>query len=293
MSVQPEVRVAVDVRCETGEGPLWHPVRQSLLWVDIFWRVLFESRPDGGALRAHGFDQRVSAIGWVDETSVVVAGERGLVRLDLDTGERNDLMAIEADNPTTRSNDGRIDPKGGFWISTMGEPMVDGVGSLYRVHEGTCKTLQTGLTCPNSTAFSPDGTRAYFANTFAQVIFKIPLDPETSLPLGEPEIFADLSDEGHRPDGSVVDVEGCLWNAQYQSGRVARYRPDGSFDRAIEFPVSQTSCPALGGPDLRTLYVTSIRFGLSEEQLAKEPLAGAVFAADVDVPGQAEHRCTP
>jgi len=91
------------------------------------------------------------------------------------------------------------------------------------------------------------------------------------------------------PDGAVVDSAGYLWNAQWGGGKVVRYAPDGSIDRVITVPVSQPSCPAFGGKDLKTLYITSAREGLSAEQLAKEPLAGGVFSIDVDVPGLPEN----
>ncbi len=104
-------------------------------------------------------------------------------------------------------------------------------------------------------------------------------------------MFLDLTDEGLRPDGSVVDSEGCLWNAQYGSGRVVRYRPDGSLDRVVQVPASNTTCPAFGGPGLRTLFITTARQHLSEEDLQQQPHAGTVFALEVDTPGQPANRC--
>ena len=108
--------------------------------------------------------------------------------------------------------------------------------------------------------------------------------------MGAPEVFIDMTAEGLHPDGSVVDAEGCLWNAQYGAGRVVRYTPDGAVDRIIEVPARRTTCPAFGGPDLRTLYITSARENMTPEQLAAEPLAGALFAVEVDVPGLPENR---
>ncbi len=284
------VRVVADVRCQLGERPLWHPDRNRLLWFDIRGQTIFEADTDGSALRTFGFGEPVSAAGLIDETTVAIASASGLHRLNLDSGERTLLAPLEADNPATRTNDGRVDPRGAFWIGTMGEPLKEGIGALYRFSEGKFSRLRTGLTAPNCLAFSPDGTRAYFSDTFDHRILVYKLDPETGAPVAEAELFLDLSHEGLYPDGAVVDAEGCLWNAQWGAGRVARYRPDGQFDCAIELPVSQPTCPAFGGAERRTLFITTAWTGLSASERAGQPLAGAVFAVDVDIEGIPEHR---
>ena len=172
----------------------------------------------------------------------------------------------------------------------MGFPFAEGVGSLYHCHHGRADLIRSGLTVPNSLAFSPDGKRAYFSDTFDHRILVYDLDPHSGAPTAEPDLFIDLSAEKINPDGSVVDVEGCLWNAQYGAGRVVRYRPDGRQDQVIELPVSQPTCPAFGGDDLKTLFVTSAWGDLSDQDRANQPLAGAVFAVDLDVPGLPERR---
>ncbi len=292
MSDQREVRVAVDVRCELGEGPIWHPERASLLWFDIVGQVLYEANAKGGAIRAIGFGEPVSAAGLVDVSTIAVASASGLYRVNLDTGERSLLAPLEANDPATRTNDGRVGPGGAFWIGTKGRAGEEGVGALYRFSDGAFTQLCAGLTTPNCLAFSPDGTRAYFSDTRDHRILIYPLDPITGTPTAEPDLFLDLSDEGLKPDGAVVDVEGCLWNAQWGAGRVARYRADGSFDRAVELPVSQPTCPAFGGANRQTLFVTTAWTGLGEDERLRQPLAGAVFSIDLDVAGLPEHRVT-
>lgn len=170
------------------------------------------------------------------------------------------------------------------------DPMIEGMGSLYRFHEGKFDLLRSDLTTPNCTAFSPDGTRAYFSDTWDHRILVFPLDPETGAPAGEPDLFLGLSDEGLCPDGAVVDAEGCLWNAQFGTGRVARYRPDGRLDQVVELPISMPTCPAFGGPNLKTMFVTSGWVGLDSSQRRSQPLAGAVFAFELETPGIPERR---
>lgn len=286
-----KVRVAVDSRCELGEGPIWHPERASLIWFDIYAQVLFEADAKGGPVHVLGFGEPVSAAGLIDATSILVASAIGLYRVDLESGERSPLASLEADNSATRTNDCRVGPGGAFWIGTMADnPVVEGMGALYRFRWGEFDLIRSDLTIPNSIAFSPDGRRAYFSDTWDHRILVFPLHPESGAPDGEPDLFVDLSDEGLRPDGSVVDAEGCLWNAQFGAGRVARYRPDGGFDQAIDLPVSMPTCPAFGGPDLRTMFVTSAWVGLNSGQRENQPLAGAVFAFELQTPGIPEHR---
>jgi sugar lactone lactonase YvrE len=113
------------------------------------------------------------------------------------------------------------------------------------------------------------------------------IDPATGLPVGEWSDFASTEGLGS-PDGSVVDSGDFLWNARWGGSCVVRHAPDGSVDRIVELPVSRVTCPAFGGDDLKTLYITSAREGMTPEELEREPLAGSVFSIQVDVPGQHE-----
>ncbi|MCA1972832.1 MAG: SMP-30/gluconolactonase/LRE family protein [Caenispirillum sp.] len=244
--------------CELGEGALWHPLRGQLFWFDILGRRLL-TRDAAGAPRAWDFDEHVSAAGWVDEDRLLIASETALFLFDLRDGRRESVVALEADRPQTRSNDGRADPWGGFWIGTMGKAAEPGAGALYRWYGGTLRQVRAGMTIPNAICFGPDGL-VYFADTATRVIHHQRLDAD-GWPAGEAAVHLDLSREGLHPDGAVVDAEGCLWNAQWGAGRVARYAPDGRFLAAHAVPAAQTSCPAFGGALLDTLFVTSAAEG--------------------------------
>lgn len=267
-----------------GEGPLWHPLREQLFWFDIPAGLLHSSNAHGGQQCHWNFGEAASAAGWIDHDTLLVATASGLQKFTIEDGSWETVVALEEDNPLTRSNDGRAGPGGVFWIGTMGYNLEPRAGAFYRYVGGTLSKLIDEVTVPNATCFSPDGSFAYLTDTPRQIIWRWPLDQRGS-PVGEREIHIDLREEGLNPDGAVCDAEGFLWNAQWGASRLTRYAPDGSVDRIIELPVSQPTCPAFGGADLKTLYLTSAREGLSEEALEEQPDAGKVLFFKVDIPG--------
>ena len=273
--------------CVLGEGPLWHPTRQQLFWVDIL-RNRVMSRDAQGPVE-WTFDRHVSAMGWVDDDTLLLATETDLVRFSLTDGRAQRVVALEADNPVTRSNDGRADPFGGFWIGTMGKQAEPGAGALYRFHGGVLRQLRSGITIPNATCFSPDGRRAYFADTAAHVVWQVGLD-DHGWPMGDWSIFLDHRGTGINPDGAVVDGDGHVIVAEWGGARLARYAPSGKFIQEFALPVPQPSCPAFGGADLSTLYVTTARQGLSQAAKAAAPLSGCTFAIATGLTGQAEYQ---
>lgn len=277
-----------DRACELGEGPLWHPERQHLFWFDIMGKQLLTRK--GDQQESWTFGEHVSAAGWVDHDRLLIASETGLWRFDIADGSRELVVALEADNPVTRSNDGRADPWGGFWIGTMGKNAEKAAGAIYRYYRGELRQLVPGITISNAICFAPDRSCAYYTDTTTRRVMRWALEAETGWPAGEVETFLDLNDAGLNPDGAVVDAEGNLWVAQWGASRIAAYTPDGQFLRACEFPAQHTSCPAFGGPGLSTLYCTTAREGLDAQILAAEPRNGMTFASEQAGKGQAEHR---
>ncbi|MBN8189743.1 SMP-30/gluconolactonase/LRE family protein [Salipiger thiooxidans] len=272
-----------DRPCELGEGPLWHPERQQLFWFDIAGRRLLSR--DGDAPLEWRFDEHHSAAGWVDRDTLLVASETGLWRFDIESGERVLLQPLEDENEATRSNDGRADPMGGFWIGTMGKGAEPGAGAIYRWYRGELRQLMAGISVSNSICFAPDGRTAYFADTPEGRIWRQPLDAE-GWPSGEPAPFADPGASGLRPDGSVTDAEGALWNAAWGAGKVTRYGVGGEPEAEVTLAGSQSTCPAFGGPEFRTMFVTTAREGLTKPDAGQ----GCVYAIDLPYAGRPEPR---
>lgn len=275
-------------RCELGEGPFWHPERQQLFWFDIIGGNLHTV--EDGAAKTWSFDRHASAAGWVSQDELLIATERDLVLFNLTTGEEAFVAELDADNPDTRSNDGRADPWGGFWIGTMGKSAQPQAGGIHRFFRGELRLLYPRITIPNAICFSPSGDFAYFADTATRQVLRQSLDPANGWPQGDPEVWLDLTAEGLNPDGAVVDAQGNLWNAQWGAARVACYDPMGHFIEAISFDAVHTSCPAFGGPKLSTLFCTTAMEALDEDELSSSTAHGKTFVAEDVATGQREHQ---
>ena len=274
--------------CALGEGPLWHPERHQLFWFDILNRKLMTR--SAGSQGEWSFGERASAAGWVSRDELLIASERELFLFDLESGRRQTVVPLEADNPVTRSNDGRADPWGGFWIGTMGLNAEPGAGAIYRYYRGELRQLYPAITIPNAICFAPDWAYAYFTDTARKVVGRVALASTDGWPEADPDPLLDLSAEGRSPDGAVTDAEGNLWIAEWGSARVACYSPEGGFLRAVEVEAAQSSCPAFGGEDLTTLYCTSAAVGLSAEEKTTHPGTGTTFAIEGVAQGRAEPR---
>lgn len=276
-----------DRLCSLGEGPLWHPERKHLFWFDIEGKALLARV--GDEKKRWDFDEHVSAAGWLDHDHLLVAGETSLFRFNVETSSREEICALEQDKPGNRSNDGRADPYGGFWIGTMGKNAEEKAGAIYRYYRGEIRLLYPEMTVTNSICFSPDGSRAYFIDTRSFLLQTVSLSEE-GWPVGQPEVFLDLRALQLKADGAVVDRNGNIWIAHWGQARISAYTPDGAMFHSEGVPATQVTCPSFGGDDFSTLFATTARVNLSPETLKMEPMAGAVFARKVDFQGQAEHQ---
>lgn len=283
-----EAHVWDDTVCALGEGPLWHPLREQLFWFDIIKHRLYTRK--GDKRQSWGFDEYVSAAGWVDASRLLIASSSKLFLFDVDSGVRQDVHPLEDDNPVTRSNDGRADPWGGFWIGTMGKNAETGAGAIYRYYKGEVRRLYDDITISNAICFAPDRSVAYWTDSARGQVMRQPLAATDGWPEGTPEVWLDFSGEDFAPDGAVVDADGVFWNAQWGAARIAAYDPDGTFLTAIPFPAAHTSCPAFGGPNLSTLYCTTATQGIADIDLTPDAPHGRTFACETKTKGQREHQ---
>lgn len=275
-----------------GEGILWCEREQALYWTDIHAAMLWRHRPSDGQTQHWNLPERVGCLALCEADGWLLLGLASrLAFFHLDSETLLPLMDVEPGLPT-RLNDGACDRQGRFVFGTLHEPgpgeARQPVGAFYRLNADlTLERLNLpGVSISNSIAFSPDGGTMYFCDSPSRVIQCCDYGDRC----GEPRIFAREDNPRGEPDGSAIDAEGFLWNAQWGLGRVLRYAPDGGVDRVIDVPAAQPTRPAFGGARLDTLYITSARDGLSADALAAQPLAGALFAAESGVPGLPEPR---
>lgn len=286
--------VAVAAGNRLGEGALWCTRKQRLYWTDIPAATLWAFDATTQATQTWSLPERLACFALCDDPDWLLAGFASrLAFFHLPTGAYEPIVEVEPDLPT-RVNDGACDRAGRFVFGTLHEPAAGGsqrpIGSFYRLDTDlSLHRLELGnVAISNALAFSPDGRTLYFCDSPTRRIQCG--DYARDGTVSNVRTFVDLTGIDGVPDGATVDAEGGLWNAQWGGARVVRYAPDGREDVVVTTAASQPTRPALGGPDLTTLFVTSAREGLSAAQLAAQPHAGAVLAAELAWRGLPEAR---
>ena len=282
----PAVTCVLDAKATIGECPVWSAEEQALYWVDILAPALFRLDPATGDQRRWDLPEAVGSFGLGCHGDAILALRTGFHRLDLGTGRLAFVAQPEGDRPGNRFNDGKVSPDGRFFAGTMDEEkMSRHQAALYRLDpDGGTKRMVDGLIVSNGLAWSADGRTMFHSDSKGQVIWAWSYDPATGEIADRREVARPTEAIG-RPDGGAADVEGYYWSAGISAGVLNRWAPDGRLDRQIAMPCAAPTCPCFGGPDLRTLYVTSLRHHVSPERLAERPLSGGIFALRVDVPG--------
>lgn len=279
----------LDARAGLGESPVWSSAEQKLYWIDINAPALHRFDPATGANETWVMDESIGCIALDKAGRVIAALRSGVYRIDPGIGTRTKLADAPYDQAITRFNDGRCDRQGRFWAGGLHEPRDEPAARLYRL-EGSRLQAQNavaGVTISNGLAWSPDSRVMYHADTPQNLVWAYDFDP-TSAVLSNRRVFLDLVATQERPDGAAVDSAGNYWLALYGSGRVVQFSGKGERLREVIVPTKGTTMPCFGGPDLRTLYITTARQRHTPEELLATPQAGGLFACRVDVAGLPE-----
>ncbi len=280
-----DVRQAVTGGILLGECPLWSNVEQVLYWIDIDGQAVHRLDPATGVDEARLIDGRPGAIALTSEVGrLLLATEHRIMWLDWPSGEVTPWLDVEAPG-INRFNDGRTDPAGRLVIGTMWPDTGDRrrTGSLYSIEgDGSVTTLLTEIGVPNGAAFDAERGLMYFADTPNGIVLVADYDVETGRRSNVREFF-DYDQVPGKPDGACLDADGCYWSASVHGWAVIRITPDGVLDRCIELPVKKPSMPAFGGPDLSTLFITSIA---TDDETPDGFSQGDVLAVDLDVQGR-------
>ncbi len=282
--------------CENvlGEGAYWDARRGRLWWVDVIMPAsLHLLEPANGKHESYAMPEMITAVrAKKDGTGLIVATHSGISSFDYERKELRHVLDPEAQRPYNRSNDAGTDARGRLWFGTMqnnvapngaGIDLVSAAGTLYRLDpDMTVTAHESDIWISNTVCWSPDYRTMYFADTATGFVFAYDFDLERGA-ISNKRPFAKF-DRG-APDGSTVDADGCLWNCRWDGSCVVRFNPRGEVDLVLEVPVAKVTSCAFGGPDLGDLYITTARYGLSDEDRKKEPEAGNLFICRPGVKG--------
>jgi len=278
----------LDARASLGECPVWSAREQALYWVDINEPALHRFDPQRGVDTAMPMPAAIGSFALREKGGFVLALRNGIFLADQEGRIERKVADAPYDTHHHRFNDGRCDARGRFLVGTMNENRDGPSAALYRLDPDlSLHRLFGDITISNGLAFSPDGRTMYHADTPAHVVRAYDYDVATGMPRA-PRVFVQWTGETDRPDGASVDAEGDYWVAFYRGGKVMQLSPRGELVREHPLAAMCPTMPAFGGPDLRTLYVTSARQEREPEELARLPHSGGLFAMPVAVAGLPE-----
>ena len=278
----PNIELIWDAKNELGEGPLWDSREQTLYWLDSKGPTVNRYNSRNGSVETWKLPSDIGSMALREKGGAILALRDGIFEFDFKTGKTEMMVAVDAENPRTRLNDGKVDRRGRFFVGGMDEQETGRMAGLYRFDpDHKLVKLDNGIVCFNMPCWSPDDKLFYFAETW-EYIFACDYDIETGA-ISNKRVLVDLRSNAGGTDGSTVDEEGYIWNAQVISGKIIRYAPDGRVDRSIDFPVKNLTSVMFGGANLDVLYVTSMRRiahpinGKFSRPTAPEPLAGGLW----------------
>ena len=275
----------VDCKNEHGEGVFWNPSDGRIWWTDIQGRALWSFDPVTTQSASIPMEDRVCCFAPRAAGGLIVAYSDRVVLFDPETKKETLVTLFEPENPETRLNDGRTDRQGRLVVGGMNEVSGTPDSSVISI-DGNLKvqTLIDQISCANSICFSPAGNTMFFADTPDREILVFDYEKDRGT-LTNKRLHASFKQEPGLPDGSCVDAEGGVWNAEWEGHRVVRVAPNGTIDHVIDVPVWKPTCCAFGGPNLDTLFITTSRLMSDEAALKKEPSAGGLFAVKPGIRG--------
>lgn len=292
--MKPEIQLVQEARCIAGESPVWSAEEQALYWCDVMAPALHRFEPATGRHQSWPLPALTGSIAVRQRGGLVAATRAGFVFIDMPSGKVTPIVNPEAQLLDNTFNDGRCDPQGRFWAgsSWLGpggryqDAPTQPTGTIYRLDPDlSCHAMVPGIGETNTFAWSPDERTFYFGDSSrAAVIYAADWDGDTGTFRNKREfVRTNLGSGVH--DGSAIDEDGCLWTTFWEGWRIVRYTPEGRIDRTIDLPVERPTSCTFGGTDLRTLYLTTAHWYLSDAALAEQPLAGQLLAIDVGVRG--------
>jgi sugar lactone lactonase YvrE len=281
----PEFELVVDGRNIVGEGPVWDDRNGCLWWTDIQSRVIFRLGWPDRALASFPMPRRVGSLGLCDSGRLILAFEDGVFLHEPGTDRFDHVATIEADIVTNRLNDGKVGPDGAFWVGSMDERSPRRpTGALYRVTMGGAQKQFGDLIVSNGLAWTADGRTMIHTDSTKAVIDAFDFDAATGR-LANRRTIATVADSQGRPDGGAFDAEGFYWSAGVSAGCLNCWSLAGELVRSLPTPAPHPTMPCFAGPDLRVVFMTSLRSLGGATDLSRHPQSGGLYVTDLGVAG--------
>lgn len=265
-----------------GEGALWDAQNGCLWWVDIAGCTLHRFDPNTGRCVKQAMPWLISALALRVDNRLLIATIKGVGLVDEAGGAIDILHDPEPEISGNRLNDMAVDPAGQLWVGSMSEGGKNASGSLYRYGPDSCTRMLSNRTLSNGIDWSPDGQRLYFIDSVPGILFVQEND--------QWQVLREFNAATGTPDGLAVDADGTLWVALCHGGIILGLSPQGETVNELQLPCDIVTNCTFGGADLRTLFVTTGTFGMSDAEKKANPLAGGLFTIDMDVPGKLPYK---
>jgi len=270
-----------------GESPVWDADNARLYWTDIPAGTIHALDTDTGRRQRWSFDEPVAAFGLCRSGRLVVGLRESVILFEPATGRREVVATLAHAKEGMRLNDGKVGPDGAFWIGSMD---ATGIGApaaqLFRVAaDGSVRILAEGLATSNGLAWSPDGRRMYHSDSRGEMaLWAWDFDPLSGAADNRRQLSI-VNETLGRADGGACDMAGNYWSCAPSQSRINRFSSEGALLDWIDLPARHPTMPCFGGPDLRTLYITSLAGPPGPEQERLFPYCGGVMALNMETPG--------
>lgn len=280
------VDLVLEIKAELGEGAFWDAPNDRLFWVDIEGKKVHIYDPEKKVNKSFEMPSRVGTIVPHNADEAVVALEDGIYILNLKSGAVRLLTELEKDLKSTRFNDGKCDPNGNLWVGSMDLNTTLPIGSLYKVSpNGEAHKMLDSITVSNGIVWTRDRNTMYYIDTPTGHIKAFDFNVETS-EISNERIAVEIDASLGFADGMTIDENDHLWVGMWQGEAVACFDPiAGKLIKKIQVPAMNVTACTFGGDNLETLYITTARVGMTDEEKLKFPLAGSVFQVSPGVRG--------
>jgi sugar lactone lactonase YvrE len=274
------------VKSELGEGPLWHPRRNSLLWLDINKCKLYErylTSSDESYDACWELPEIGSAVALDQENndSIYIVTDKSFASFDLNKGLFESKVELNLPNGI-RANDGGVSPNGTFWFGTMEKKPTGRNGAIYSIDSsGKVREQLTGIGIPNTMAWSNDGKTLFLSDSWVQKTYSFDVANGSLIPSSQKEIV-NLQNNHSTPDGGATDIDGNVWIAHWDGFKLVCINPNGDVLKELTVPVPKPTSCCFGGKDNKFLFITSAREGMTPKELDEYSLSGSVFVIESD-----------